>query len=563
MSNNYQQPLMEKTNKTNLKKALIFSFLGIIGLLLVISTIGFWSLKPMLSKRIKTAVLESTDNLYHLDFEDINYNVISGNARVLGVIWRADSMVFDSLRKAKRLPDNVYQGKVNEIKLSGLHPWKIFFSNKLELGTISITDPDVELLHEKQSYNSIKTAKSPYQIISKFVKSFSVNKIVFQNINFVYLNQAKPKKQQISKIENLDLEVSDLLIDSTSDKDKQRFYYTKECVFSLKKVQVPSQDSLNTIKINELLFSTKTRSLSMKNLVVQPRFKEMEYSVRTNGDDRIGIIFNDIKLSEINIEKLFKDKKIYADKLQINEGKLSVFTDTRIFNVPPKAPYRPFPHEAFRDWNLKFMIDDVKMKNFNIIYSEYNPETKSVGNVIFKKVTGNIKNFTNDTLTLKNNPNCQVIFNGYLMNKAAITLKFDFDMMAPKSDFVFIGNVKKMEIPHLNQVTSSLGFARAEKGTLNEFTCNLKGDKYGLKGSATMLYQDLNITILKKGDEPGLKKRKLLSFFANEFVIKDGNPLGKQPVRVSNIQYERIPTKPFFYTLWKGILSGITKSVMG
>jgi hypothetical protein len=120
-----------------------------------------------------------------------------------------------------------------------------------------------------------------------------------------------------------------------------------------------------------------------------------------------------------------------------------------------------------------------------------------------------------------------------------------------------------MEIPHLNQVTSSLGFARAEKGTLNEFTCNLKGDKYGLKGSATMLYQDLNITLLKKGDEPGLKKRKLLSFFANEFVIKDSNPIGKQPVRVTPIQYERIPTKPFFYTLWKGILSGITKSVMG
>jgi hypothetical protein len=554
---------MEKGNTTGFKKALIFTVIGILSLLLIVSTIGFWSVKPMLSKRIKTAVLESTDSLYHLDFKDINYNLISGKAEVLGVVWRADSNLYESLKLAKKLPDNIYQGKVNKIQLSGLHPWTIFFSKKLELGTISITDPDVELLHEKQQYNSLKTAKSPYQIISKFVKSFSVNRIVFQNIYFTYHDQAKPNKPHISKVENLDLEVSDLLIDSTSDKDKERFYYTKECVFSLKKVQIPSQDSLNTIKVNELLFSTKTRSLSVKHLVVQPRYKEMEYSVHTNGDDRIGIIFNDINLKEINIEKLFKEKKIYAEALNINRGNVSVFTDTRTFNVPPKAPYRPFPHEAFRDWNLKFMIDTVKMKNFNITYSEYNPETKLVGHVIFKKVTGRIKNFTNDTLTLKNDPNCQVVFNGYLMNKAAITLKFDFNMMAPKSDFLFMGNVKKMEIPHLNQVTSSLGFARAEKGTLNEFTCNLKGDKYGLKGSATMLYQDLNITLLKKGDEPGLKKKKLLSFLANEFVIKDGNPLGKQPVRVSAIQYERIPTKPFFFTLWKGILSGITKSVMG
>lgn len=554
---------MEKTNKTSLKKVLIISFFGIIGLLLIVSTIGFWSLKPMLSKRIKTAVLESTDSLYHLDFEDISYEIITGNAHVLGVVWRADSNLYEGLKKTKKLPDNIYQGKVNDIKLTGLRPWTIIFSNKLELGTISIKDPNVQLLHEKQNYNSLKTAKSPYQIISKFVKSFSVQKIVFENINFTYTDQGNPRKSHISRIENLDLVVSDLLIDSTSDKDLKRFYYTKECIFSLKKIQVPSQDSLNTIKISELLFSTETRSLSMKHMVLQPRFKDMEYSVRTNGDDRIGIVFGDIKLEEIDIKKLFEDKKIYAETLNINKGNVTVFSDTRAFNEPPKAPYRPFPHEAFKEWGLKFKIDTIKMKNFNITYSEYNPGTKLTGNVIFKKVTGNIKNFTNDTIPLKINPNCLVTFNGFLMDKGAITLKFDFNMMAPKGDFLFMGNVKKMEIPHLNQVTASLGFAKAEKGTLNEFTCHLKGDRYGLNGSATMLYQDLNITILKKDDESGLKKRKLLSFFANEFVVKDSNPIGKQPVRVSVIQYQRIPTKPFFFTLWKGILAGITKSVMG
>lgn len=554
---------MEGNKKLGTKKIILISVLGFIGLFFIVVTIGFWSVKPLLSKRIKTAVLESTDNLYYLDFKDINYDIVSGTANVLGVVWRADSSLYDSLKKAKKLPDNIYQGKVDNIKLTGLRPWTIFFSKKLELSTISIKDPNVELIHEKQSYNSFKTAKSPYQMISKFVKSFSVRKIVFENINFTYSNLGSPRRPQISKIENLDLEVSDLLIDSVSGQDKDRFYYTKECIFSLKKVQIPSQDSLNTLKINELLFSTETRSLSMKHMVLQPRFKPMDYSVHTNGDDRIGIVFNNIILKEINIEKLFEEKKIYAESLQINQGNVSVFTDTRTFNVPPKSPYRPFPHEAFKDWSLKFRIDTVKMKNFNITYSEYNPETKSVGNVIFRQVSGNIKNLTNDTIPLKVNPHCLVTFNGYLMSKAAIILNFDFNLLAPKGDFLFNGNVKRMEIAHLNQVTASLGFAKAEKGILNEFTCNIKGDRYALKGSATMLYQDLNVTILKKGEETGLKKRKLLSFFANTFVIKDSNPLGKQPVRVSPIQYERIPTKPFFYTLWKGILLGVTKSVMG
>lgn len=553
---------MEKDKKTNVKKVLILSFLGIFGLLLLVSTIGFWSIKPMLSRKIKNAVLESTDSLYHLEFKDINYSLITGNASVLGVVWQADSTLYDRLKIEQKLPDNIYQAQVNEIKLSGLHPWTIFFSNKLELNVITIKDPNIELLHEKKQYNSLKTAKSPYEIISKFVKSFAVNKILCQNINFTYQTDAKPNKPNISKVENLDLEVSDLLINATSGMDKERFYCTKGCVFSLKKVEIPFENALNIIKIDELLFSTKTRSLSVKKMLLQPLFKEMEYGVRTNGDDRIKLVFNDIELKDIDLTKLFKEKKIYAQTLLVNQGNVHIFTDTRTFNEPPKSPYRPFPHEAFRDWTLKFMIDSVKMKRFDITYSEYNPETKSVGHVIFKKVVGNISHFTNDTITLRNNPNCQVVFNGYLMNEGEITLNFNFNMLAPKGDFVFIGNVKRMEIPHLNQVTASLGFAKAEKGTLNDFTCNIKGDRYGLKGSATMLYKNLNVTLLKKGDEPDLKNRKLFSFLANTFVIKDGNPLGKEPVRISIIDYKRIPTKPFFYTLWKGILSGITKSVM-
>lgn len=553
---------MEQSKKNGFKKGLIISISGLIILFFLIATIGFWSLKPMLSKRIKSAVLETTDSLYYLDFKDINYEIITGQANILEVTWRADTNMYERLKNAKKMPDNIYQGKVNGIKLAGLHPWTIFFSKKLNISTITIKNPNLAISHEKQIYNSFKTAKSPYQIISKFVKSFSVKKIVFENIYIAFTSHEKPKRPHISRIENLDLEVSDLLIDSTSDKDKDRFYYTRECIFGLKKIEIPSEDSLNTIKVNELLFSTKTRSISMKKLVLQPRFKEMEYSVHTNGDDRIGIQFNNINVEEINIKKLFEEKKIYAQNLNINHGKVKVFTDTRTFNVPPKAPYRPFPHEAFKNWSLKFMIDSIKIRDFDITYSEYNPDTKSVGNVLFKKVVGNILNFTNDTITLKNNAHCLVILKGSLMNKAPITLHFNFDLLAPKGNFLFTGNVGKMEMPAINQVTESLGFAKAEKGFLTDYTCHIKGDRYALNGSATMLYQDLNITILKKGEEKGLKKRKLLSFFANAFVIKDSNPIGKHSVRIATIKYQRIPTKPFFYTLWKGILSSITNSVM-
>ena len=113
---------MEQSKINGFRKGLIISIVGLIVLFFIVGTVGFWSLKPMLSKRLKSAVLESTDSLYYLDFKDINYQIITGQADILAVTWRVDTNRYERLKKAKKMPDNIYQGKVNGIKLAGLHP---------------------------------------------------------------------------------------------------------------------------------------------------------------------------------------------------------------------------------------------------------------------------------------------------------------------------------------------------------------------------------------------------------------------------------------------------------
>ena len=534
----------------------------LLGLFLVAMGVGYFGLKSLLTKRIQTAVLNSTDNLYHLSFRDIKYDIMSGNAFVLDVKMMADSTLYDSLRKAKKMPDNIYQGKVNEINLTGLRLWTVFTSEKLEVNSINISNPIVEITHEKQPYNTFKTAKSPYQIISKFIKSFSVKKITFNNISFAYKKATKTKESYVSRLENLDLEVSNLLISAESEKDTSRFYYTKECIFRLDKLIFPTRDSLNTLKVNTIDFSTKTRSLSIDNIVLQPRYKPMIYGNHTRGDDRIGLVCKKLSFENIDLRKLFEDKKIYADVLKINQGNITVFTDTRDFNTPQKANYRPFPHQSFKDLSAKFYLKKVEMRNFNITYSEFNPETNLVGNVKFNHITGTLFNLTNDTLPLIKNPHCLVFLKAKLMNKADMYLKFNFNVAAPKGDFTCSGKVFNMRMDCVNHVIKSLAMAQAEEGFVNEFSFNMKGNKFGLKGTSTLMYQDLKVSFFKnKVEDKTLKKRKFLSFIAN-MVVKNSNPIRKKPIRVTVINYRRIPEKAFFYTLWKALVEGIKGSVM-
>ncbi|MDZ7900106.1 MAG: hypothetical protein U5N85_19045 [Arcicella sp.] len=247
------------------------------------------------------------------------------------------------------------------------------------------------------------------------------------------------------------------------------------------------------------------------------------------------------------MKKLFEDKKTYAETLKINHGNVTIFTDTRDFHTPKESNYRPYPHQPFKDLPAKFFIEKMKIQNLNITYSEYNPETDLVGNVDFSHVNGTFSNLTNDTIPLSKNPHCLVSLKAKLMNKADMHLKFNFNVASSNGDFTTSGKVLNMRRDCVNHVIKSLAMAKADDVFVQEFSFNMKGDKYGLNGTSTLIYRDLKVSFFKNKDEDKtLKKRKFLSFFANTFAVKDSNPIRKKPLRIATIKYRRIPKKRFF-----------------
>ena len=105
-----------------------------------------------------------------------------------------------------------------------------------------------------------------------------------------------------------------------------------------------------------------------------------------------------------------------------------------------------------------------------------------------------------------------------------------------------------------------MGLARIEKGYVNDLTFHFTGHNYGSNGTLTLLYDDLKLTLLKKDSaENRLEKKKLASFVAN-IIIKNGNPLRKQPVRVETIEYKRMIDRSFFNLMWKSVYTGIKKT---
>lgn len=57
------------------------------------------------------------------------------------------------------------------------------------------------------------------------------------------------------------------------------------------------------------------------------------------------------------------------------------------------------------------------------------------------------------------------------------------------------------------------------------------------------------------------KKKGLLSFLANNILIKNDNPTKGEFVRTANITYERVPQASFFNLMWKSVFVGIRETV--
>jgi hypothetical protein len=119
--------------------------------------------------------------------------------------------------------------------------------------------------------------------------------------------------------------------------------------------------------------------------------------------------------------------------------------------------------------------------------------------------------------------------------------------------FRMTGSISPANGEVLNPVLVPLASIKLESGILDTLSMHVTGTEYLATGEMQMFYHDLKIKFLDNKDE---KKKKLTSFLANLFVIKNNNRS-----RTGTILWERIRGKSSLNYLVKILLNGITSSI--
>ncbi len=519
-------------------------------------------LRPALIARLQQVVKDGTKGLYLLTIENIDPSIKDAMLNVHGVKLTVDSAVLARLDSMEMAPDNVYRVSLKHLHIDGLGLKDLLSKKDIDLRSIDILDPVIEVFISNHAYNvEEKDTLTLYEQINKALNSVAVGRINVKNATVI--SHRPGKKAVPTKYTGLSVMMKQLLIDSTTQFDRDRFLFAKEADIILDKYAYRTPDSLYFFNTGRINISATRNTLTAVDIELVPRHTRAKFQQVNNvRKDRLQISIPRLLLSGIDWWMLANTESLIASRADIYGGSLSDYIDKSV----PAKKFKPdnYPHQALMRIDLPLAVGNVVIHDVDITYDEYNPASGQTGTVYFTNIKGNIRNLTNMPARIRENRSMTMDAKAMFMKSIPVDMELAFDLSKTKTgNFEAKVRAGAMKKETLNLLSEPLGLFHLKRANVKKVNAYLKGDNKKASANFTLLYDDLYIVPLKKDEDKNgaLNKQKTIAFIANLLKIKSANPTEGNDARQFEYVVERKAYPGFFTHLWKTILFGVIKSI--
>lgn len=522
---------------------------------------------PLLVAKLQQMVLQGSDSLYRLSIERLQPDILSMEVQALQVSFVPDSAVLATLDKAQKAPDNVFTISFDTLRITGINPTGFLRKKDIRLDTIFLSSPHIHIVHTNRPYNAAARKQDSsltlYQKLTQQFSSLSIGAIVAKNGDVISTDLSQ--KNKTMELKRVSLQLSDIKIDSLTQHDTSRFFFSKTADFAFRDYVFVSADSQYIFKLGSVTVSADRRRLLIKGLSYEPNGGKAAFEKRLKTrNDMYTIQFPDIAAEDVDWWALVNRQSLYAGSITLNGGLVKDYFDRSLPSSGKPTRKDNYPHQMLTQLSFPVRVESVNVKGIDVVYEEFNPEVQKSGTITFNHITGSIRNLTNVASRIKAAPQVTSSLTGLFMNKVPITASFGFNLARARTG-AFTGRFHLNTVTNtlLNTIAEPLGLYTLKSGTIDETTVSVAGDDYTSTTGITMRYHDLRMFPLKVTDDGKVKKQGIAGFIANTFLIKDSNPSGKD----KEPRHLEVPVTrdkmggSFFNFLWQSILTGIVKTV--
>ena len=520
--------------------------------------------KPALQKKLKELVLKTSDSLYHIEYSDFDLNISSGNATLTDFRLIPDTAVYNKLVALHKAPDNVFTLSVKKLSIKNIGARKAYHDKILDIENISIENPTLTIVDKRFKYNDtvkVGKPKTPYQIIKKVFKQLRIDSISLKSISLNYIDENKAVTKHIA-LKHLDINISDVFIDSLSATDPARFYYTKGIDVTVHDYHIATPDSLYDATIKKIFFSTAQRKIALDKISLKPRYTRDNFYTKAGRTGEIYTLkFKQIAIDDIDLQDFLRAQVLYAGTMNINNADIQLYANNAYKGKKtPKIGHDP--QQALQGVALDMRLKRLNIKNSRISYAETDAVTKATGEILFTHTNGYFLNVTNDDDQKKRNPYMRAYINTRFMDEAPFRVNFKFNLASTDGAFNYSGELGKFDGRILDKLVKPLAMVHVQSADVEKLDFNVDASNYNARGNLQFYYKNLKIQLLKKvSGKTGLQKLGLISTLANNLIIQRSNPDKNGVLSPGPIDLKRDPDVSFFSFLYKALLDGLKPSV--
>ncbi|HYJ65921.1 MAG TPA: hypothetical protein VEV62_19395 [Parafilimonas sp.] len=521
-------------------------------------------LRPAIIAKLQSLVKTGSDGLYDLSIQKIEPDILSSTVSVFGAKLIPNAQALKLLDSLKKAPDDIFTISLDSLHITGINVDDLLHTSDIQLDSIIISKPVIVCDHQPKEYNRLQhereERKTLYQKLMGQLKSVNIQSILIQKC--IYTSKQKNKRQKI--FNEITMQFKNLRIDSSTQFDKQRLFFSKQVNISCNNFLSRTTDSLYMFKIDSIQINATEHSLIANNVALIPRGSKTEFEKKLKyQDNRFTLFFPKVIAKNIDWWALTNNESFTSDEMELYNPVIKDYVDRSLPTSDKNNNIKDFPHQLLMKVPLKINVKNLQLHKFNLSYEEFNSQSNKTGTVTFNNINGTITNISNMPAVMKTYQYTTAKLNGFFMNAVPLTSNFSFDLKKYKTgNFSMQMNIESIDKNILNPIAEPLGLFTIKTGTVTKANTKIEGDNFTSNVDLLMLYNDLHLTPLKKdsGGTTTMHKKTITSFFANVFLIKDANP-SHGNVRNVQVNAQRNIQESFFGFVWKSILTAILKTI--
>lgn len=508
-----------------------------------------------IAKRLIDFVHDGSNGLYHLEMDSLVADVVDSRLTIFNAHLRPDTVLYEKQLGSAQSPQDLFDVKIAQFSIDDISPVDFLTAKEINLEKIYLKNPVIQVVHRKQKSNEQKDSSGTvFQRLQNKINSIQVDTIRIEDASFTYENRTKKKT---SKIEKLSFLATDFLIAESTQNDTTRFLFSKNCRIRLRDYSLQTPDSLYTFRFEDLAIETSRKIMVIDNIRFAPRVSASAFYKQVgHQQDRFNLAINRVTINDIGWWSMLGDESLIVKQILLNKPELDIFND-KSQKADTRSKMGKYPHQLLMKVAFGIRVDTMSIRDMRLSYTELNPKTGVEGTLRFTNINGNLLNVTNDSATILTRPLMKIDVNATFMQEAPVRANFSFNLAKQRSgDFEVSMKLGKLSKEAVNKLTVPLGPVRIDELKLNSLNATIKGNNNSATGRLVFEYEDLKVSALKN-DGDTVKKKKLLSFIANTFILKSANPIGGKEARVAYPTFKRDPKKSYFNLVWKTIFTGI------